>query len=443
MSNSTVSTTARPFGFAQTELDRDASGGAVAEESSFTNGTLIKVIGVGGCGGNAVNHMIDCGVGGVEFIVANTDAQALTDSKATRLVQLGTDGLGAGSNPEEGANAAEAAVEDIRDAISGAQMLFITAGMGGGTGSGAAAVVARVAQEMGILTVGVVTKPFDYEGTVRMKHAVAGLEELRKYVNSMIVVLNDKLFEVYGDDLTFDEALAHGNDVLKNAVGGIAEIINVKGLFNVDFKDVRTTMSAKGSALMGTAQASGVDRALVAAQRAVECPLLEGIELAGAKGLLVNITASRKSLRASETRVAMTEIRKHCAEDVHVIFGTAYDESMGEELRVTVVVTGLEDRSAKRQAAPMTLVAQGTGTNGPAFTGMQIPSLGAGASSGVDSGMGSNAWAPTTAPNYDHLNEPTVWRNPRQQSASAQVESLAQSGVADSDIPAYLRKQAD
>ena len=225
------------------------------EVEEFHLGTQIKVIGVGGGGGNAVEHMIERAVQGVEFICANTDAQALSRSPAHKTIQLGSSGLGAGSKPEKGREAAELAVDDIRTAISGAHMLFITAGMGGGTGTGAAPVIARIAKEMGILTVGVVTKPFDWEGGRRMTNADHGLSELEANVDSLIVVLNEKLLDVLGDDVTQDEAFAHANDVLKNAVGGIAEIINVPGHVNVDFEDVRTVMGEPGKAMMGTARA--------------------------------------------------------------------------------------------------------------------------------------------------------------------------------------------
>ncbi|HOB97044.1 MAG TPA: cell division protein FtsZ, partial [Aquabacterium sp.] len=223
------------------------------ETDGFHSGTQIKVIGVGGGGSNAVEHMISRHVQGVEFICANTDAQALSRSNASMTVQLGTSGLGAGSKPDKGREAAEAAADDIRQAIRGAHMLFITAGMGGGTGTGAAPVIARIAKDMGILTVGVVTKPFDWEGGRRLTNAEAGLTELEANVDSLVVVLNEKLLEVLGDDITQEEAFAQANDVLKNAVGGIAEIINDYGLVNVDFEDVRTVMGEPGKAMMGTA----------------------------------------------------------------------------------------------------------------------------------------------------------------------------------------------
>ncbi|MGE8317543.1 MAG: cell division protein FtsZ, partial [Comamonas sp.] len=270
------------------------------EDNQFNQGTQIKVIGVGGGGGNAVEHMISRSVQGVEFISANTDAQALQRSHAHRVIQLGDSGLGAGSKPDNGREAAESAIEEIRSSIVGSHMLFITAGMGGGTGTGAAPVIARVAKEMGILTVGVVTKPFEWEGSRRMNNAEGGLSELEANVDSLIVVLNEKLLDVLGDDITQDQAFAHANDVLKNAVGGIAEIINEYGHVNVDFADVRTVMSEPGKAMMGTATASGPDRARIAAEQAVACPLLEGIDLSGAKGVLVLVTAAKGSLKLSE-----------------------------------------------------------------------------------------------------------------------------------------------
>jgi cell division protein FtsZ len=254
------------------------------EIEEFNQGTQIKVIGVGGGGGNAVEYMMQRGVQGVEFICANTDAQALSRSSAQRVVQLGASGLGAGSKPEKARDAAEAAIDDIRASIQGAHMLFITAGMGGGTGTGAAPVIARVAKEMGILTVGVVTKPFDWEGSRRMGNADSGLKELEDNVDSLIVVLNEKLLEVLGDDITQDEAFGHANDVLKNAVGGIAEIINEYGNVNVDFEDVRTVMGEPGKAMMGTATATGPDRARIAAEQAVALPAAGGCGPQGRKG---------------------------------------------------------------------------------------------------------------------------------------------------------------
>ena len=404
---------------------------AIEMIEEFDQGTQIKVIGVGGGGGNAVEHMISQGVQGVEFICANTDAQALNRSAAAQLVQLGTSGLGAGSKPDVGKVAAEEAVEAIRSAITGAHMLFITAGMGGGTGTGAAPVIARVAKEMGILTVGVVTKPFDFEGARRGKQADLGVAELEANVDSLIVVLNEKLLEVLGDDITQDQAFAHANDVLKNAVGGISDIIHIPGLVNVDFEDVKTVMSEPGKAMMGTAMASGPDRANKAAEAAVACPLLEGIDLSGARGVLVLIAAARSTFKLAESKNAMNTIRRYAAEEAHVIYGTAYDDSLGDQLRVTVIATGLS--SARRAQAPLTVVQ----TNPMLRTGtdnlpMMHQPLGGG--SGMGHGHGQ--------PNYDSLSTPSVWRTGRTQ-AAAKVEALSSNGMDEIEIPAFLRKQAD
>ncbi len=403
------------------------------EIEEFNQGTQIKVIGVGGGGGNAVGHMIDCGVQGVEFICANTDAQALGRGNAHKTIQLGNSGLGAGSKPDKGRDAAELAVDDIRAAIAGAHMLFITAGMGGGTGTGAAPVIARVAKEMGILTVGVVTKPFDFEGGRRMTNADLGLAELEANVDSLIVVLNEKLLEVLGDDVTQDEAFAHANDVLKNAVGGIAEIINVPGHVNVDFEDVRTVMGEPGKAMMGTAKANGPDRARLAAEQAVACPLLEGIDLSGAKGVLVLITAAKGSLKLSESKLAMNTIRAYASPDAHVIYGTAYDDALGDEIRVTVVATGLSRQVARRVAPPLQVLR--TGTDNMPF---HVPTLNAGGHvlHGSHAGMGS------AQTDYGNLSVPSVWRTNRTQ-AAAKVDALASGGMDDFEIPAFLRKQAD
>jgi cell division protein FtsZ len=387
------------------------------EIQEFNQGTQIKVIGVGGGGGNAVGHMIHCGVQGVEFICANTDAQALNRGSAHKTIQLGASGLGAGSKPEKGREAAELAIDDIRSAISGAHMLFITAGMGGGTGTGAAPVIARVAKEMGILTVGVVTKPFDFEGGRRMTNADQGLAELEANVDSLIVVLNEKLLEVLGDDVTQDEAFAHANDVLKNAVGGIAEIINVPGHVNVDFEDVRTVMGEPGKAMMGTARANGPDRARIAAEQAVACPLLEGIDLSGAKGVLVLISAAKGSLKLSESKLAMNTVRAYASPDAHVIYGTAYDDELGEDIRVTVVATGLSRQDARSNVAPLQVL-RGAGQNAAGAQGLGLKQ-----------------------PDYGNMAVPSVWRNRTQ--AAAKVDALASGGMDDFEIPAFLRRQAD
>ncbi len=402
------------------------------EIQEFNQGTQIKVIGVGGGGGNAVGHMIRCGVQGVEFICANTDAQALNRGTAHKTIQLGLSGLGAGSKPDKGREAAELAVEEIRSAINGTHMLFITAGMGGGTGTGAAPVIARVAKEMGILTVGVVTKPFEFEGARRMANADQGLAELETNVDSLIVVLNEKLLEVLGDDVTQDEAFAHANDVLKNAVGGIAEIINVPGHVNVDFEDVRTVMGEPGRAMMGTAKSKGPDRARIAAEQAVACPLLEGIDLSGAKGVLVLISAARGSLKLNESKLAMNTVRAYASPEAHVIYGTAYDDDLGEEIRVTVVATGLSSQGTRRQTVPLQVLRTGT-DNAP----VSAP--------GGKPGVGSAQPAPQPAAqsaDYGNTVPPSVWRTNRTH-AAAKVDALAAGGMDDFEIPAFLRRQAD
>ncbi len=398
---------------------------AIEMIEEFDQGTQIKVIGVGGGGGNAVDHMISEGVQGVQFVCANTDAQALNRSGADHLIQLGSTGLGAGAKPEAGKAAAEEAIDRVRESIAGAHMLFITAGMGGGTGTGAAPVIARVAKEMGILTVGVVTRPFEFEGIRRAKAADAGISELEANVDSLIVILNDKLLDVLGDDVTQDQAFAHANDVLKNAVGGISDIIHVPGHVNVDFEDVKTVMSEPGKAMMGTAQAGGPDRATKAAEAAVACPLLEGIDLSGARGVLVLIAANRNTFKLSESRNAMNTIRRYAAEDAHVIYGTAYDDTLGDQLRVTVIATGLSP--AKRQQAPMTVVhsatLQRTGTD-------NVPVM-----------MQPVGVAAQPSHDYSALSTPSVWRNGR--TAAAKVDALASNGMDEIEIPAFLRKQAD
>jgi len=378
------------------------------------------VIGVGGAGGNAVDHMIEQGVEGVEFYALNTDAQVLSRSKARNQIQLGTSGLGAGAKPEEARTVALADRERLEETLAGSHMVFITAGMGGGTGTGAGPVIAEVARSLGILTVAVVTKPFTWEGSKRMKIAEQGIEELAPHVDSLIVILNDKLEEVLGDDVTQEDAFEAADDVLNNAVAGIAEIINQPGLVNVDFQDVRTVMTEQGMAMMGSAVASGVDRARIAAEQAIACPLLEGVNLAGARGVLVNITASRTSLKLRETKEVMNTIRAFAAEDATIIYGGVYDDALGEELRVTVVATGLGQPLGVRQQKPQLVVTQKTGTDNQALV-----------ASGSMSG----------APDYNAMSDtPAVFRK---RDRAAQVEALANSGVEKYDIPAFLRKQAD
>ncbi|OQW88188.1 MAG: cell division protein FtsZ [Rhodoferax ferrireducens] len=413
------------------------------DEEAFNQGTQIKVIGVGGGGGNAVAHMIASAVQGVEFICANTDAQALSTSDAHRVIQLGTTGLGAGSKPDKARDAAELAIEHIREAIDGAHMLFITAGMGGGTGTGAAPVIARVAREMGILTVGVVTKPFEFEGPRRMANADSGMAELEANVDSLIVVLNEKLLEVMGEEATQDEAFAHANDVLKNAVGGIAEIINVPGHVNVDFEDVRTVMGEPGKAMMGTALAAGPDRARIAAEHAVACPLLEGIDLSGAKGVLVLISAAKGSLKLSESKLAMNTIRAYASPDAHVIYGTAYDDNLGEQIRVTVVATGLSRQGARPKlvvAPPQQQVQLRTGTHDVPFN---VPTLDTPVNASQVTGMMTAATLGRSQPDYGAMATPSVWRTRDRTTAAAKVDALSSGGMDDFEIPAFLRKQAD
>jgi cell division protein FtsZ len=374
------------------------------------NGTVIKVVGVGGAGGNAVDHMIRNAVQGVEFIAMNTDAQALAYGQAKNQIQLGASGLGAGAKPEAGRAAAMEARELIEEALRGAHMVFITAGMGGGTGTGAAPLVAEVAKQMGILTVAVVTKPFSFEGIKRMQAAEGGIDELAQNVDSVIVILNEKLEEVLGEDVSMEEAFGTADNVLKNAVAGISEIINIRGLINVDFQDVKTVMHEQGMAMMGSASSAGMDRARIAAEQAVACPLLEGVNLSGARGVLVNITAAKSGLKLRETKEVMETIRSFAADDATVILGAVYDEGMGEELRVTVVATGLGQPAAIRQTKPQLVVKNGTDN------------------------------MPVTAVDYRELDAmPAVIRKNR----ASTIEALQQNGVDKYDIPAFLRKQAD
>ncbi len=387
-------------------------------------GTVIKVVGVGGAGGNAVQHMINKGVSGVEFIAANTDAQALAVSSADNIIQIGESGLGAGMRPEVGRQLAEQTRTRIEDSLRGAHMVFIAAGMGGGTGTGAAPIVAEVAKAMGALTVAVVSKPFSYEGQKCMDVAEAGLEELSKHVDSLIIILNEKLEEIYEDESMLDW-MKHADDVLNNAVAGIAEIINVPGHINVDFNDVKTIMSEQGKAMMGTATASGVDRARIAAEQAVASPLLDGIDLSGAKGVLVNVTASR-GLKGKEIKEVMAAVRAFAAPDASIAQGIAYDDAMGDEIRVTVVATGLGKAKKMQLVQPQQVLRTGT-YNAPMMAGTATVTAGVTmghAAVGADAGM----------------KQPAVWRR---EQASEQVQAMQRNGVETYDIPAFLRKQAD
>ena len=378
-----------------------------------TQEAVIKVVGVGGCGGNAVDHMIAQGVEGVEFICANTDAQALKRNQAKIQLQLGTGitkGLGAGADPDIGRQSALEDRERIAEMIGGADMLFLTAGMGGGTGTGAAPVIAEVARELGILTVAVVTKPFAFEGK-RQRIAQEGLDALAPHVDSLIVIPNDKLMQVLGAQVTLDEAFRAANDVLHGAVAGIAEIISCPGMINVDFADVRTVMGEMGMAMMGSAKAAGPDRARVAAEQAIACPLLEDVNISDARGVLINISASRATFQLQEMYDVMETIKAFAAESATVIIGTVYDESLEDNLRVTIVATGLGKPLSRQQARPLSVVAQKTGTDNEP---LEV--------------------------NYDELDQPAVIRR---RNRDATIEAMRQQGVEMLDIPAFLRKQAD
>jgi len=382
-----------------------------------TKGTIIKVVGVGGAGGNAVQHMINKGVSGVEFIVANTDAQALSQSKAHNVIQIGESGLGAGMKPAVGRQLAEETRDRIEDALRGAHMVFIAAGMGGGTGTGAAPIVAEVAKQLGALTVAVVSKPFSHEGQKCMDIANEGLEELGKHVDSLIVILNEKLEEIYEDDSML-EWLGHADDVLNNAVAGIAEIINVPGHINVDFNDVKTIMAEQGKAMMGTAVASGLDRARIAAEQAVASPLLDGIDLSGARGVLVNVTASR-SLKGKEIKQVMETVRAFAAPDASIAQGIAYDDGMGDEVRVTVVATGL-GRARRPQLVSTPMARTGTYDATASATSTEATS--------------------SSNPTFEPIRTPAVWRR---EHASETVRAMERNGTETYDIPAFLRRQAD
>jgi cell division protein FtsZ len=378
---------------------------------TYTQNAVIKVIGVGGGGGNALEHMVANEIEGVDFICANTDAQALRKSAANTHLQLGTDitkGLGAGANPDIGRQAALEDRERIMEVIKGADMVFIAAGMGGGTGTGAAPVVAQVAKEMGILTVAVVTKPFPFEGNKRLKVANEGLSELSQHVDSLITIPNEKLLAVLGKEMSLLNAFKAANDVLLGAVQGIAELITREGMINVDFADVRTVMSEMGMAMMGTGKASGENRATEAAQHAVSSPLLEDVDLAGARGVLVNITAGL-DMTIAEFEAVGNIVKDFASEDATVVVGTVIDPEMTDELRVTVVATGLGNAQAVKVApAPEVVPTQIEIVKKP-----------------VDI-------------NYD---EPTIIRN----RAMNEAKQVANSDVNMEylDVPAFLRRQAD
>ena len=370
----------------------------------------IKVIGVGGGGGNAVRHMINNKVEGVEFICANTDAQALNNLSAKTILQMGsniTKGLGAGADPEIGRQAALEDRDEIAEILSGADMVFITAGMGGGTGTGAAPIVAEVAREMGILTVAIVTRPFPFEGKKRAAVAEEGIRLLSQHVDSLITIPNEKLLDVLGKDATLLEAFKAANDVLLGAVKGIADLIMNPGMINVDFADVKTVMSEMGMAMMGTGTASGPDRAREAAEAAIRSPLLEDVNIQGARGILVNITAG-ENLSLGEFSEVGDTIEEFASDDATVVIGTVIDPSLESEIRVTVVATGLGSEHAR----PTKVV------------------------DNTDRGLRTD---------YRQLDKPAIMRN-RQSSLRAPLVAKAVGGEIDMDyldIPAFLRKQAD
>lgn len=381
-----------------------------------TQNAVIKVFGVGGGGGNAVAHMMRSNIEGVEFICANTDAQALNNIDVKTALQIGTNltgGLGAGAKPEVGCQAALEDRERIAESISGADMIFITAGMGGGTGTGAAPVVAEIAKELGILTVAVVTRPFSFEGDKRSRLADQGIEELGKHVDSLITIPNEKLLSVLGKTTSLVEAFKAANDVLFNAVQGIAELITRPGLINVDFADVRTVMSEMGMAMMGSASASGEGRAREAAEAAVSSPLLEDVHLSGAKGILVNITVGM-DLSIGEFDEVGTTIKEFAREDATVVVGTVLDSEMHDELRVTVVATGLGEEVPLIKPQPeLEVVAPVNAVNGGPVDVM-----------------------PT---DFAELDTPTVKRR----EPGKRYEEPETPNLEYLDIPAFLRRQAD
>jgi len=376
---------------------------------------VIKVIGIGGGGGNAVKHMIENNVEGVDFICANTDAQALSDVASKTVLQLGGDitkGLGAGANPEIGRAAAMEDRERIADALRGADMVFITAGIGGGTGTGGAPVVAEVARELGILTVAVVTRPFAFEGKKRLSIAQEGLAELEQHVDSLITIPNEKLLEVLGKNTSLLDAFREANDVLLGAVQGIADLIIRPGMINVDFADVRTVMSEMGMAMMGTGYAKGENRARKAAEKAISSPLLDDINLAGARGILVNITAGFDLSLGEFSEVGET-IEEFASEDATVVVGTVIDPTMSEEIKVTVVATGLGSQAVRIP--------------------LQI----------VDGVPKTAAIDPELEPDYSKFDRPPAMRNSGRSAGGAGAAAGGNTGEDYFDIPAFLRRQAD
>ncbi len=391
---------------------------------AYSQSAVIKVVGVGGGGGNAVKHMASCGIEGVDFICANTDRQALLSADVKTTLQIGcniTKGLGAGASPDIGYKAAMEDRDRLQELIEGADMLFITAGLGGGTGTGAAPVIAQIAKELGILTVAVVTKPFDMEGGKRMQIADDGLVELAKSVDSLITIPNQKLLSVLGPDVTLLDAFKSANEVLQGAVQGIAELITREGLINVDFADVRTVMSEMGMAMMGTGVASGEDRAREAAEAAVSSPLLEDINLSGANGILVNVTAG-EDLSIGEFAIIGDTVKEYASDDATVVIGTVIDPTMNNTIRVTVVATGLGKGivgSVQRDGRIEPL--QATARTAPAQPEVPLTASG--------------------TPDYGDLDVPPGIRG-RQKAVGHDVVDL-QEDLDLLDIPAFLRRQAD
>jgi cell division protein FtsZ len=407
--------------------------------------TVIKVIGVGGGGGNAVQHMIDHGAKGIEFIAANTDHQALVRSRAHINIQLGSTGLGAGARPEEGARAAEEKREQIADAIRGTNLLFITAGMGGGTGTGAAPVIAGIAKELGILTVAVVTKPFSFEGSRRMRVAEKGIENLKDKVDSMIVILNEKLETECPPNATMKECFEMSNEVLYKACVGIADIINTPGTINLDFNDLTTVMSERGTAIIGLATAKGPDRARVAAEKAIASPLLEGANLQGARGLLAYFTGD-ESVTLSEIKEAMELLKTFVNKSAVVIFGSAIVPEMGDEIRVTLVATGLDQpadagdsQTAQKPVTHRPQVSAGDSGDMPTF---EFPAFGGETEKAPAPEAGAEqkeAEAPKAEGGEAAPAEKATEAEPAP-SAPAKEEPAAEAPAASFHIPTYLRK---
>jgi len=392
---------------------------------AYSQSAVIKVLGVGGGGGNAVSHMVASGIDGVEFMCINTDAQALKHSKVKTALQIGsnmTKGLGAGADPEVGRQAAMEDRDRIVEMIEGCDMLFITAGMGGGTGTGAAPVVAQVAKELGILTVAVVTRPFDMEGSKRSLVADQGMAELGKYVDSLITIPNQKLLTVLGPQTTLLDAFKAANQVLQGAVQGIAELITRPGLINVDFADVRTVMAETGMAMMGSGAASGEGRARAAAEAAVSSPLLEDINLAGAHGILVNVTAGM-DLSIGEFQEVGTIVKQFASEDATVVVGTVIDPELSNQIRVTVVATGLGRPAPSSASRPRETVREAASHSQKADAPMRV----------VRS-------QPLNARDYANLDKPTVQRQ-RAVGDGLRPEVAEPEDIL--DIPAFLRRQAD